>query len=318
MKDSPSCALFAGLKRLARITNAHAAHILLDQSAPYGGRSIAERLTVPSFLSREIVHARPGALPEELFAPFGQSARSVLDTALAKRGSDSKAIADLTGIYLDRCVPAMQEALDAIGADSMLFRNGVERVGCARSNTPDDRLFVYLVLYIATGCLGDPVRAVEYTESFASDQMLSTLSTVENSVGTFFSSQTRPSGDVRLGLLRVIGNSARPPLRPLADDRQGTVIGSLASDVSAITDVDSDVSREHLRIWKSDGRWFAQGLGSTNGSTLLSGADRSERMIEPPRTCRSSSRPSMPVEIKNGDTLCLGATTRFLVIRITD
>lgn len=318
MTDSPSCALFAGLKRLGRITNAQAANVLLKQDMPYGGKPISERLAVPSFLSREIVHAQPDTLPEALFVPFDQSARRVLDMTVANRGSDAKALANLTKTYLERCVPAMQEALEGIGADSMLFKNGVERVGCARCDTPADRLYVYLVLYIATGCLGNPARAVEYTESFVSDQMLSTLSTVENSVGTFFSSQARPSGDIRLGLLRVIGNSARPPLRPLSDDPAGTVIGSLASDASAITDVDSDVSREHLRIWQSDGRWFAQGLGSTNGSSLISGADRTERIIELPRARRGGALASAPVEIRNGDTLCLGATTRFLVIRITD
>lgn len=318
MMDTPSCALFGGLKGLGRITNAQAAHILLKQDMTYGGKPISERLAVPSFLSREIVHARPDTLPEAIFAPFDQSARQVLDIALANRGSDTKTLAKLTKTYLERYVPLMQEALEGIGADSMLFKNGVERVGCARCDSPKDRLYVHLVLYIATGCLGDPARAVEYTESFVSDQMLSTLSTVENSVGTFFSSQSRPSGDVHLGLLRVIGSSARPPLRPLADSVSGTVIGSLASDATAITDVDSDVSREHLRIWKSDGRWYAQGLGSTNGSSLISGADRSEHIIELPRARRTSAAPPAPVEIRNGDTLCLGATTRFLVIRITE
>ena len=60
------------------------------------------------------------------------------------------------------------------------------------------------------------------------------------------------------------------------------------------------------------------GLDSTNGSFLISGVDRGRQPIEPARRDRPANFANTPVEIHNGDTLCLGATTRFLVIRITD
>ncbi|MFR7798301.1 MAG: FHA domain-containing protein [Collinsella sp.] len=127
-----------------------------------------------------------------------------------------------------------------------------------------------------------------------SDQMLSTLGTVETTVTSFFSTTARPTGDIRLGLLRVVGNSARPPLRPLTTDPVGSIIGSLTGDENAITDVDSDVSRQHLRIWLQDGRWLAQGLGSTNGSFLISGVDRCRQAIEPPRRERPANFANTP------------------------
>ena len=100
-------------------------------------------------------------------------------------------------------------------------------------------------------------------------------------------------------------------MRPLTTDPAGSIIGSLTGDENAITDVDSDVPRQHLRIWFQDGRWLAQGLDSTNGSFLISGVDRCRQAIEPPRRERSANFANTPVEIHNGDTLCLGATTRF-------
>lgn len=81
MADTPSCALYAGLKSLGRINNGNAAQILMAGNARYGGRLISERLTVPSFISREIVHAKPGDLSEPLFAPFEQSARQILTSS---------------------------------------------------------------------------------------------------------------------------------------------------------------------------------------------------------------------------------------------
>ena len=71
------------------------------------------------------------------------------------------------------------------------FRNGVERIETADDSDIKDRLYIHLVFFIVTGCLGDPARAIEYTESFVSDQMLSTLGTVETTVTSFFSAAAR-------------------------------------------------------------------------------------------------------------------------------
>lgn len=177
-------------------------------NARYGGRLISERLTVPSFISREIVHAKPGDLSEPLFAPFEQSARQILNLIMQNRGSDPQSLSKVAKRYMESCVPDMQDALTNCGVDGMLFRNGVERIETTDDSDIKDRLCIHLIFFIVTGCLGDPARAIEYTESFVSDQMLSTLGTVETTVTSFFSTTARPTGDVRLGLLRVVGNSA--------------------------------------------------------------------------------------------------------------
>lgn len=199
MADTPSCALYAGLKSLGRINNGNAAQILMAGNARYGGRLISERLTVPSFISREIVHAKPGDLPEPLFAPFEQSARQILNLIMQNRGSDPQSLSKVAKRYMESCVPDMQDALTNCGVDGMLFRNGVERIETADDSDIKDRLYIHLVFFIVTGCLGDPARAIEYTESFVSDQMLSTLGTVETTVTSFFSTTARPTGDIRLG-----------------------------------------------------------------------------------------------------------------------
>lgn len=163
-------------------------------NARYGGRLISERLTVPSFISREIIHAKPGDLPEPLFAPFEQSARQILNLIMQNRGSDPQSLSKVAKRYMESCVPDMQDALTNCGVDGMLFRNGVERIETANDSDIKDRLYIHLVFFIVTGCLGDPARAIEYTESFVSDQMLSTLGTVETTVTSFFSTTARPMG----------------------------------------------------------------------------------------------------------------------------
>lgn len=77
---------------------------------------------------------------------------------------------------------------------------------------------------------------------------------------------------------------------------------------------DDEVSAEHLLVFLEDGLWYAQGLSSTNGTVLVSGADGAETLIEPPRSGRVPSSTYPPVRIDVGDVLRLGSRTSFLVV----
>lgn len=105
-----------------------------------------------------------------------------------------------------------------------------------------------------------------------------------------------------LGLLRThADNCADMQIHPLTRDPRGTVIGSLPKTSPSITDVGADASREHLRIWLEGEHWYAQGLGSTNGTVLESGAGDGDIVIEPPRDQREPGKVYPPVEIANSD-----------------
>ena len=64
----------------------------------------------------------------------------------------------------------------------------------------------------------------------------------------------------------------------------GSIIGALALEDGAVTDVGLDVSAKHLRIFAENNAWYAQDLGSTNGTHL----------IEQPITANSTSAPAHP------------------------
>lgn len=69
----------------------------------------------------------------------------------------------------------------------------------------------------------------------------------------------------------------------------GSIIGALALEDGAVTDVGLDVSAKHLRIFAENNAWYAQDLGSTNGTHLIRTADNSELDISSRRT-----RPAVP------------------------
>lgn len=86
----------------------------------------------------------------------------------------------------------------------------------------------------------------------------------------------------------------------------GSVIGALALEDGAITDVGPDVSARHLRIYLDNESWWAQDLGSTNGTRLLE--------IEANEEVDISS--GSPVQIHPGDFLRLGLSTTFAVAAV--
>ncbi len=117
----------------------------------------------------------------------------------------------------------------------------------------------------------------------------------------------------------MVGGAAVPPLHVVSERAEGTVIGSIPDGPDVIADVGRGVSRNHLRIWReydpdSHSRWMVQGLGSTNGTILMSGSDHAERVVEPPRSLRGDEA-WPPVEVDSGDTLVLGPDTSFLVLK---
>lgn len=167
------------------------------------------------------------------------------------------------------------------------------------------------------GALADPVQGVATVERFCDSKTGEHFGTTETTVGRGFMSSLEQPRTVapNLGLLRThADNCADMQIHPLTRDPRGTVIGSLPKTSPSITDVGADASREHLRIWLEGEHWYAQGLGSTNGTVLESGAGNGDIVIEPPRDQREPGKIYPPVEIENSDRLHLGLYTTFLVI----
>ena len=174
-----------------------------------------------------------------------------------------------------------------------------------------------VMLFLISGCLADPDTAVKSARKFMEQKLAFTFSTLQPEFAPKAASQANAAQSSRLGLIRIDNGIARSSVYPLSTGKEGTLIGLLATGKNGINDVDIDVSRKHLRVFKHGNAWFAQGLGSTNGTTLLSGADKSVHVVEPVLSCKAAE-PCPPVRIHHGDTLRLGSTTQFLVLQIAN
>ena len=312
--ETPSAVLYGDLRTYANITNREAAQVLLSDTAVLGSMAPRFRVDDKTWLSRNVVHATPERTP-----PLADSTEAALNlTARIIRSADDPGrIEELTSHYSGKVCENLAAALDAhVSPDAgSYYLNTVLRIKALPLRRESNRLVLLLMLFIIAGSTGDPFLATRLTETYAVRKL-----NVDFGTMTTTTAQRRVEPEKltpALALLRLVGNSVRETLYTLSTDPEGTVIGSLPLGSSTIADVDADVSRNHLRLWTENGTWYAQDLGSTNGSCLISGADRSETVIAPPRKerdPRTALQPSSPVSIANSDTLRLGATTCFLVV----
>lgn len=322
--DTPSSVLYDDLKRFG-IKNNDAAQILLnlDMTCRAGSKTVTmrDRIEDRTFLSREVVHAAPGQLQPHFIADMAGATMTIASrlarsggTGTGSGGAKARTRESLAAHYGGAAAQAMIDALEQNGIDGAVYRNALERISCAPLPNERSRGVLYLMLFTGTGCYADPARAAEIVERFAKSRLAQGLYTTEMDVDEQVAGNAETERTGRhLGLLRMVGNKARGAVYPLSMGPEGTVIGALASGACDIADVDRDVSRRHLRIHLDKGHWYAQGLGSTNGSSLVSGLDQSQHVIEPPRGARTPGTTYPPVEIEPGDLLRLGATTSFLV-----
>ncbi|MBP3893815.1 MAG: FHA domain-containing protein [Atopobiaceae bacterium] len=313
--QTPGSYMYDELRKTAHLSNRDAAQILLSERPIFAGRSPRSRISERTFLSRDVVHVQPDNINPALFADFSQSAQTITSRLVAACGGGEAAYARIVGRYSGEVAQQMSSILNAYGRDGRIYTNMVMRLRSVSLRRQNDRAVLLVMAFIAVGCLADPHAASAAVERFTQQHLASSL-------GTVISGGPKRGGTVigleatdQLGLVRVVNGAVRPPIHPLSLDPSGTVIGSLPVASSAITDVEVDVSRQHLVVWCQGGSWWARGMKSTNGTYLISGSTQEIVPIELPRAVRGEA-PSAPVEIHPGDTLCLGRYTRFLVMSV--
>lgn len=316
--ETPSHTLYADLKAFGRISNRDAALILLNPQASVNGMSIRSRAgTDRTFLSRDIVHARPGKYGLETYSSLPRATQQLEALILSHLKDEGKGPEAFGQHYRADACRAMRSAISAAGLDGNIYRNALDKILASDDLADAAKSHLAFMLFVTAGCLGDPLSAISIVDAYADKHYSCEISTVETRIGEGYAeAAAAPEHDICLGLLRIVNGEAKPPIHPLSTEPGGSVIGALASGAGDVTDVGSDVSRRHARIWREDGIWWVEGLGSTNGTVLVSGDTRRTTVVELPRSKRTSGTETAPVRIAMSDVLRLGSSTEFLVMRI--
>jgi len=305
--DTPSSVLYADLRAFGGISNRNAARVLLSDTVVIGGKTPRSRIDSRTYLSREVVHVTPDRVFPGMFADFYISTQTLCGRIMT-RHSDL----EIVDHYSNLAASNMAGALAAFGINAQMYRNEVVRLRSARLQREQDRPLLLFMLFCITGCLADVSQAIRLVEEFAQRKLTLDLATI-TTASSVVTTMAGTSGPALLGLLRIVNGVAQPPIYPLSPE--GSTIGAHAVGPGAITNVGSDVSRLHARIWRDGTRWLCEGLSSTNGTSIILGVDGSMVLVEPPRNQRGFNVSYPPQEIHEGDMLCMGRT-RFLILRI--
>ena len=315
-RELPSSYMYQDLHVQTGMSNQDLATVILSSRPIFQGRSPRDRVTERSFLSREIVHMQPERVNPALLADFSESARHLVSTMVSHKGGGAEATSAVVEHYSGEAGQHMADVLSRCGQDGQLYLNCARRLMAVKVSKEISRATLLLLLFIASGCLGDPRQAVGVTNQYLQQRLALDMGTLESGMQGEVPARPREQEDVpHLGLARLIDGVISLPIHELSADGEETVIGLLVTDGRGIASVGEDVSRRHLAIWMQDGRWYCRGLGSKNGSYLISGDDKRRVVIEEPRERRGAVEGG-PVEVKAGDILCLGATTQFLALQV--
>lgn len=298
--------MYADLRAFAGLSNCDVAHVILSNRPAAGGKIPRLRVDDKTFLSRSVVHVRPSEVRADLFADFTKTIPALAARILKEHGARSA----LDHFRSDAC-DAMCQALDSHHINQQAYRNVVSQVMMSNASV-EDKALLLIMLFVSCGSLADPMAAGDIVRTYGSRQLCISFDTQTCDAAQEAPSAPRPAG---LGLLRIVDGIAKPPIYPIDESPEGTVIGYLPNGAHVIADVGMDVSQSHLRIFKQGDGWYAQDLGSRNGTVLISGADKSIFVLGEPQDKPSVSL-GTPTRIENSDRLRLGSSTVFLVMSI--
>ena len=310
-KETPSMVMYAALKRFG-LSNREAANLLLNTRLTFDGKMVQDRVDESSQLSRRIVRTAPGELPIGLFNDFHLTcprlANTLIDNiALKQCGGDTKEAARrLAEALATTQAWSMADALTECGIDPFMYRNMVSYINHVELANEGGRVVLHTMLFVITGCIGDPRTASLLTIDYATNFMGADYHTAPTVIGNV-PAQDESQTNIGLGLVRIVDGFVKSGSLMHVLDAEGTELGLLPQTKHTVSDVGEDASRRHAFMWKQDGRWFIRDLGSTNGTRVVSGSTGEETELEPNGT---------PVAVNPTDVICLGATTRFLVMPV--
>lgn len=270
-------------------------------------------------LTHKWKQALPGRLNERDYSDFGESAPRLLDMALARArtGHGTATDAQAARAVLDKLTGAlsarMKRALQNFDLAPDVYGTALDDIMATATLTESQKAELVLMLFIVTGSLGNPSRALEAVDAHSRRKF---HAGIKGTRAPASASACRSAVDPdALCLLRLTGEHAigwRHMLEPTAD---GTVIGSAPDAAgSAVADVDRSVSDAHLHIYLDGSRWFARGMRSVNGTVLTREGTGETIQVEPPESEQGEGYEPQPVEIFPGDTLALGSTV-FRVLK---
>ena len=281
---------------------------------PFGKKQVSpydHALTNKTWRTRELIQKDPRELPPFYFRDI-QSATYAVAGLYSDNGMSC---AQATAHVVSTGVGPMVQSLREYGYEEYLLLNTIQDILRSSEINDPDCLAGILAVYLGVAFYGDPRIAIQRAFEFRGT-LFPSISPSTEIVPTQTADDNSGILDGNQGLALVrchADGSVEGTMNILNSNPEGTIIGRVATAEAAISNVDPTVSRQHLQVFCKDGRWFARGMGSVNGSKVLH-ADGTLEVIE----SKKGKTPvvSATVEIFPDDILMLGNRTKFKAVLI--
>ena len=311
--STPLGALFSILKRCGHISYKDLATLILSENPMPGGTSPISRANDRTWISRYLVHAPAESVKRDYFISPEKCAMRIV-SRLKKHMNNREIMAMIAG-------PAGHEMVDALthcGQNPAPYLNMLARLDREDEFRVEERVEIAMVLFVTAALSANVAEAttgaLDFAEEIHGSPVTTPLVTPRSKEMSGERVREFVERPVILGLLRVMDGYVVGSPHWLAPAEASEIeVGAFATGMG-LSSVAADTSRHHARIWHDDAdTWYVEGAGSRNGTVLVSGADRSETVVEPPADEREGWT-SAPVALKPGDELVFGKNTRYVVI----
>lgn len=318
-RDTPIDVFFTMLEEEFLLGRRSASAILLADREVRWGRKVRNARQVAlgpgdrRQLTDYVSNSLPGSIPPEAFDQLRVSIPKLYERIVAHLHDDgfdgpSSALYErINTTLIETYFMPMICALEDYACAADIFDNILDAIREATFASERHRGLAALALHASTAFLGDLERAGNLTVQFASSEFgVDLLEEWDPSVA-----REHEDVPVELGVQRIIRGDIRGRRHTL--EPAGTMFGSLPSlECDYVADVNNSVSYQHLMVYQdADGRWLAQDLGSTWGTTIERPGVAEPIVVALPLAQQGNEEPE-PVEIAPKDVLVLGST-RFEV-----
>ena len=301
--STPAAALFDLMKRRCGISHKELSSLVLSGRPLADGRSPASRVSDRTWVSRFVVHARPDALQEGIFADFSVSALRIIARMKSQRKGPVSG-EEIVAFVCGEGLRALERPLAACGQPVQPLYAMLDRIEAERSLTADERAEAAMVLLTSAARTAESAQALEEVRAFTQAVHgggLATPPAVPVSDEVVVGSMAAVSEKPWLGLLRMEEGRVVGSAHWVAPEGAGAYIGSLAAGDGDVSAVSADVSGCHARVWRDEaGAWRVEDLGSRNGTAVTSAASGERGAVEPG---------GAPCELHSGDLLHVASTT---------
>lgn len=191
--ETPCSVLYNDIRSFGGLKHLEIARMLINGNSYLGSTLLEKCSSNRSYLTRYIVHRKPDQCAPAIYSDFTVTTLNLSAAICSKLGGGESAYQAIAEHYRGPAANEMMSALASYKLDSRLYANALNRIDNFDGNAVREKSTLFLMLFVATGALADPVQGVATVERFCDSKTGGHFGTTETTVGRgFMSSLEQP------------------------------------------------------------------------------------------------------------------------------